>query len=70
MRSNGITSSALSLLDNIDHDRFDVSVCYWHSTRVDPLRNEAGHQPQRAAVSPGGRHERQQAAEARAGTPC
>ncbi len=26
MRSNGITSSALNLLGNIDHDRFDVSV--------------------------------------------
>ena len=45
MRTNGITSSALSLLDNIDHDRYDVSVCYWHSTRPDPVRNEAAINP-------------------------
>jgi glycosyltransferase involved in cell wall biosynthesis len=30
MRRNGITSAGLSLLDNMDHDRFDVSVSYPH----------------------------------------
>jgi CDP-glycerol glycerophosphotransferase len=33
MLPNGITSSVLNLLDNIDHDRFDVSVFYVHSER-------------------------------------
>jgi CDP-glycerol glycerophosphotransferase len=28
MRSNGITTSALNLLNNIDHSRFDVSACF------------------------------------------
>ena len=32
---NGITMSALSLLDNIDYDRFDISVFYPHQTRAD-----------------------------------
>jgi CDP-glycerol glycerophosphotransferase len=32
---NGITASALSLLDSIDHDRFDVSVFYAHTIRRD-----------------------------------
>ena len=31
MRPNGITSSLLSLLDSIDHDRFDVSVVFPNS---------------------------------------
>jgi CDP-glycerol glycerophosphotransferase (TagB/SpsB family)/glycosyltransferase involved in cell wall biosynthesis len=31
MLSNGITASALSLLDNIDYDRFDVSVTFPHT---------------------------------------
>lgn len=38
MLPNGITSSALSLLDNIDHDRFDVSVTFPHTTVKDRLR--------------------------------
>ena len=38
---NGITNSALSLLNNLDHDRFDVSVCYAHSNRRYRQRNEA-----------------------------
>jgi CDP-glycerol glycerophosphotransferase len=32
---NGITASGLSLLDNIDYERFDVSVFYSHTTRPD-----------------------------------
>ncbi len=32
---NGITASALSLLNSIDHTRFDVSVFYDHTTRRD-----------------------------------
>lgn len=35
VRRNGITSAALSLLDNIDHERFDVSVSYPHQTHSD-----------------------------------
>lgn len=31
LRANGITSSALSLLGNIDHERFDVSVSFPHT---------------------------------------
>lgn len=45
MRSNGITTSALNLLDNIDHDRFDVSVVYSHSTDADRRKNEAAINP-------------------------
>src|SRR5579875_1852599 len=30
---NGITASALSLLDSIDYSRFDVTVFYPHTTR-------------------------------------
>ena len=33
MLPNGITSSALCLLDNIDHGRFDVTVTFPHTTR-------------------------------------
>lgn len=40
MSSNGITSSALNLLRNIDHDRFDVSVLYSHSRANDKRKNE------------------------------
>jgi CDP-glycerol glycerophosphotransferase len=32
MRRNGITSAALALLDNIDHERFDVSLSFPHNT--------------------------------------
>jgi CDP-glycerol glycerophosphotransferase (TagB/SpsB family)/glycosyltransferase involved in cell wall biosynthesis len=37
MLRNGITSSGLCLLDNIDHDRFDVTATFPHSTRPDRL---------------------------------
>lgn len=39
MRSNGITSSVLNLLDNIDHTRFDISVAHTCSRNRDKLRN-------------------------------
>ena len=45
MNSNGITTSALNLLDNIDHDRFDVSVLYVYRTTDDHLKNEAAINP-------------------------
>jgi CDP-glycerol glycerophosphotransferase len=45
MRTNGITQSALSLLDNIDHERFDVSACYKHSLNPDCRRNEDSVNP-------------------------
>ncbi len=38
MRSNGITSSALCLLDNIDHSRFDVSATFTYSSSEQRLR--------------------------------
>lgn len=41
MKSNGITSAALSLLDNIDHDRYDVTAFYVHSNDPDRRKNEA-----------------------------
>jgi CDP-glycerol glycerophosphotransferase len=39
--NNGITNSALNLLNNIDHSRLDVSVCYSHSQREDRVHNES-----------------------------
>jgi CDP-glycerol glycerophosphotransferase (TagB/SpsB family)/glycosyltransferase involved in cell wall biosynthesis len=36
MKSNGITTAALNLLRNLDHDRFDVSVVY--NSSMDPER--------------------------------
>jgi CDP-glycerol glycerophosphotransferase len=45
MRSNGITKSALSLLDNIDHDRYDVSAFYTQSLNEDRRRNEEAINP-------------------------
>jgi CDP-glycerol glycerophosphotransferase (TagB/SpsB family) len=45
LRSNGITQSVLSLLDNIDYDRFDVSACYSASVNADRRRNEAAINP-------------------------
>jgi len=43
---NGITQSALSLLDNIDHTRFDVSAGYTSSTYdVQRMRNEGTINP-------------------------
>jgi CDP-glycerol glycerophosphotransferase (TagB/SpsB family)/glycosyltransferase involved in cell wall biosynthesis len=37
MLPNGITASGLCLLDNIDHERFDVTVTYPHTTRPERL---------------------------------
>ncbi|WP_277454049.1 glycosyltransferase [Janibacter sp. DB-40] len=45
MRPNGITTSALNLLNNIDHDRYDVSVFYQHSASEEVQANEARIQP-------------------------
>lgn len=64
MRSNGITTSALSLLDNIDHKRFDVSVLYVYSRNKDQLKNEAAINseirlfPRVGDFAPGKRHRR------------
>lgn len=41
MKSNGITTSALNLLTNLDHDRFDVSVFYTYTGRGDQAKNIA-----------------------------
>lgn len=41
MKSNGITTSALNLLSNLDHDRFDVSVFYTYTGRGDQAKNIA-----------------------------
>ena len=38
MLPNGITTSALNILDNIDHSRVDVSVFYQHSTQRERAR--------------------------------
>jgi CDP-glycerol glycerophosphotransferase len=46
MLSNGITKSALSLLDTIDHDKYDVSAFYAHSVRKDRRANEDAINPQ------------------------
>ncbi|WP_338749863.1 glycosyltransferase [Janibacter alittae] len=45
MRPNGITSSALNLLNNIDHDRFDVSVLYQYSSSREVLATQAKIHP-------------------------
>ena len=34
MRPNGITTSALNLLNNLDHDRYDVSA-FFAQSRID-----------------------------------
>jgi CDP-glycerol glycerophosphotransferase len=39
MKSNGITTAAINLLANLDHERFDVSAVYDHTRREDRLRN-------------------------------
>jgi CDP-glycerol glycerophosphotransferase len=39
MASNGITTSALNLLDSIDHERYDVSAFYSYSTNPDRFAN-------------------------------
>ena len=41
MKSNGITTSALNLLTNLDHDRFDVSAFYTYTGRGDQAKNIA-----------------------------
>jgi CDP-glycerol glycerophosphotransferase len=38
MLANGITASALSLLDNLDHNRYDVSVSFPHTTMPERLQ--------------------------------
>ena len=45
MKSNGITTSALNLLSNLDHDRFDVSVFYTFTGRGDQAANIAAVDP-------------------------
>jgi CDP-glycerol glycerophosphotransferase len=45
MRSNGITTSALNLLNAIDHDRFDVSVVFGRPRSQDQLSNQARINP-------------------------
>ncbi|GIL27279.1 glycosyltransferase [Actinocatenispora comari] len=46
MRTNGITTSMLNLLDNIDYDRFDVSALYSYRRRSqDRMKNEAKINP-------------------------
>ncbi len=46
MRTNGITTSLLNLLDNIDYTRFDVSAFYSYRRRsADRLKNEAAIHP-------------------------
>ncbi|WP_372699787.1 CDP-glycerol glycerophosphotransferase family protein [Arthrobacter sp. JSM 101049] len=45
MASNGITTSVLNLLDNIDHDRFDVSAFYSYSRQADKKANAEAINP-------------------------
>ncbi|MGA8112967.1 MAG: glycosyltransferase [Actinocatenispora sp.] len=46
MRTNGITTSALNLLDNIDFNRFDVSALYSYRRRSkDRIKNEEAINP-------------------------
>lgn len=45
MKSNGITTSALNLLANLDHERFDVSVFYTYTGRGDQAKNIAAIDP-------------------------
>ncbi|WP_417235162.1 CDP-glycerol glycerophosphotransferase family protein [Arthrobacter sp.] len=45
MASNGITTSVLNLLDNIDHDRFDVTAFYSYSRQADKMANAAAINP-------------------------
>jgi len=45
MKSNGITTSALNLLANLDHERFDVSAVYDHSRRRDRQNNAEAIDP-------------------------
>jgi glycosyltransferase involved in cell wall biosynthesis len=45
MKSNGITASGINLLHHIDHDRFDVSALYNHSTVLDKRHNAEAIDP-------------------------
>lgn len=45
MRSNGITTSALNLLNAIDHDRIDVSVVFGRPRGQDQISNQARINP-------------------------
>ncbi len=45
LRSNGITASALNLLANIDHDRFDVTAFYAEPDDLERRHNEARIDP-------------------------
>ena len=45
MRSNGITTSALNLLHNIDHSRFDVSACFGQSIAPAAIENQLSIHP-------------------------
>ncbi|MBM6621185.1 CDP-glycerol glycerophosphotransferase family protein [Micrococcaceae bacterium RIT802] len=45
MASNGITTSVLNLLDNIDYDRFDVTAFYSYSRQADKKTNAAAINP-------------------------
>jgi glycosyltransferase involved in cell wall biosynthesis len=45
MKSNGITASGMNLLHHIDHDRFDVTVMYNHSTLPDKRANAEAIDP-------------------------
>lgn len=45
MRSNGITSSVLNLLNAIDHDRFDISVVFSRPVGAQQLSNQARIHP-------------------------
>ncbi len=45
MKSNGITTSGLNLLSNLDHDRFDVSAFYTYTGRGDQAKNIAAIDP-------------------------
>lgn len=45
MKSNGITTSGLNLLSNLDHERFDVSAFYTYTGRGDQAKNIAAIDP-------------------------
>jgi CDP-glycerol glycerophosphotransferase (TagB/SpsB family)/glycosyltransferase involved in cell wall biosynthesis len=45
MKPNGITTSGLNLLANIDHDRYDVSAFYLYSAKPDQARSIAAIHP-------------------------
>ncbi|MDJ0322650.1 glycosyltransferase [Cryobacterium sp. PH31-AA6] len=45
MRSNGITTSVLNLLNSIDHSRFDVSACFDQSKAPAAIENQLAINP-------------------------